>query len=181
LTLDEPVPVRGRTTVDSTPLDRCQCHPCMCVSTFYIVYAAIYYPFMVVGAIFTLCGFPCNSDSLPPLMCHACYVHRRQMVRALDADESRCCTRTKATFCCYCSEVQVWREIKASGVWPGQMFCWAWESDRAYMSRNAVRGRYSVDGDYAVEATTAEGTRLLSGLRERILDDPVPNLCYRMK
>jgi hypothetical protein len=80
-----------------------------------------------------------------------------QAGRTLDADESRFCTRVKATFCCYCSEVQVWREVKASGVWPGQLCCTASQSDREYMARAAVRGRYSVDGEYAVEATSPAG------------------------
>jgi hypothetical protein len=135
----------------------------------------------LVASIVTLFGFPCNSDSLPPLLCLTCYKHRRLLVQVLGADETPFQSRVKATCCCYCSEVQVWRELKASGVWAGLLCCTASEEDREYMSASAVRQRYSVDGAYAVRATSVEGERLLQGVREQIFDGPAPNLCYRMK
>jgi hypothetical protein len=180
---DSPVPARGRTSIPSKPVDGVQCRPHYILMVLAMPFVALYYVMWTVGDMVTLCGFPCNSDSLPPMMCSECYVHRRRLAHVLDADESRFCTRVKATFCCYCSEVQVWREVKASGVWPGQLCCTASQSDREHMARAAVRGRYSVDGEYAVEATSPAGARLLVQLRllEQLWDNSTPNLCYRMK
>jgi hypothetical protein len=175
IAIDSSVPIRGATAVLSTPQGRVQCHPAHGLAVFFAAYLAIHYLFLAIGGVITLCGFPCNSDSLPPLMCDFCYEHRRQMVHALGADESRFCTRVKATFCCYCSDV------KASGVWPGQLCCTASQSDREYMARAAVRGRYSVESEYAVEATSPAGARLLARLRGQLWDAPAPMLCYRMK
>jgi hypothetical protein len=175
---------RGRSFVDSAPLDEVQCHAGMLCNFVLIMgsaHAAIFFALGLVGSIVTLCGFPCNSDSLPPLLCFPCYGHRRTLVTLLNADETPFQSRVKATFCCYCSEVQVWRELKASGVWPGLLCCTASEEDREYMSASAVRQRYSVDGAYAVRATSAEGERLLPAVRERLFSTAAPNLCYGMK
>jgi hypothetical protein len=175
---------RGRSVVSSAPLDEVQCHAgmlCNAVLILAAAHGAIFFALGLVGSIVTLCGFPCNSDSLPPILCSPCYGHRRTLVQVLDADETPFQSRVKATFCCYCSEVQVWRELKASGVWPGLLCCTASEEDREYMSASAVRQRFSVDGAYAVRATSAEGERLLPAVRERLFDTPAPNLCYGMK
>jgi hypothetical protein len=65
-------------------------------------------------------------------------------------------------------------------VWAGLLCCTASEEDREYMSASAVRQRYSVDGAYAVRATSVEGERLLQGVCKKIFDGPAPNLCYHM-
>jgi hypothetical protein len=172
----------GISFVDSASLDKVQCQWHL---AFVVMYDLLMMPLMgsgfLVASIVTLFGFPCNSDSLPPLLCFTCYKHRRLLVQVLGADETPFQSRVKATFCCYCSEVQVWRELKASGVWAGLLCCTASEEDREYMSASAVRQRYSVDGAYAVRATSVEGEQLLQGVREQIFDGPDPNLCYAMK
>jgi hypothetical protein len=48
------------------------------------------------------------------------------------------------------------------------------------MSASAVRQRYSVDGAYAVRATSAEGARLLSAVHKRFVAESASNLCYRV-
>jgi hypothetical protein len=175
---------RGISFIDSAPLDKVQCQ---CRLVFLVMYdwSVGFMPLIglgfLVASIVTLFGFPCNSDRLPPLLCFTCYKHRRLLVQVLGADETPFQSRVKATCCCYCSEVQVWRELKASGVWAGLLCCTASEEDREYMNASAVRQRYSVDGAYAVRATSVQGERLLQRVRERVLDGPAPNLCYRMK
>jgi hypothetical protein len=173
----------GNFFASSAPLDEVQCHPGLFANVILILllpHAALGVAVGLVGSFVTLFGFPCNSDSLPPLLCFLCYKHRRQLIKVLDADETPFQSRVKATFCFYCSEVQVWRELKASGVWPGLLCCTASEEDREYMSSSAVRQRYSVDGAYAVRATSAEGERLLPAALKR-LSGPSPKLCYGMK
>jgi hypothetical protein len=173
---------RGISFVHSAPLDKVQCQ---CHLVFAVMYDLLMMPLAALGflvaSVVTLFGFPCNSDSLPPLLCCTCYKHRRLLVQVLGADETPFQSRVKATCCCYCSEVQVWRELKASGVWAGLLCCTASEEDHEYMSASAVRQRYSVDGAYAVRATSVEGERLLQGVRAQIFDSPAPNLCYRMQ
>jgi hypothetical protein len=174
----------GHVFIHSAPLDEVQCQPGMLCNVMLIVFvphAMVILALALLGSIVTLFGFPCNSDSLPPILCSSCYKHRRQLIKVLDADETPFQSRVKATFCCYCSEVQVWRELKASGVWPGLLCCTASEEDREYMSPSAVRQRYSVDGAYAVRATSAEGERLLPAVHERLFSTAAPNLCYGMK
>jgi hypothetical protein len=176
--------VRGISFVHSAQLGQAQC-ACPLFFGLVIDWSLGIMPLFglgfLVASIVTLFGFPCNSDSLPPLLCWPCYHHRRQLVQVLGADETPFQSRVKATCCCYCSEVQVWRELKASGVWAGLLCSTASEEDREDMSASAVRQRYSVDGAYAVRATSVEGERLLQGVRKRILDGPAPNLCYGMK
>jgi hypothetical protein len=124
--------------------------------------------------------FPLQQRLFAAFPVLACYDHRRKLVAILGADETPFQSRVKATFCCYCSEVQVWRELKASGVWLGLPCCTASEEDREYMSASAVRQRYSVDGAYAVRATSAGGERLLSAVHERFAAESASNLCYGM-
>jgi hypothetical protein len=100
-----------------------------------------------------LCGFPCDSDDLPPLILWPCYQRRRQIVTALGADEGSCETRAKVVFCCPCSELQAWLEIRASGVWPGLPCSARSADDIEFMTYEAVRRRYATDrGEYGVKA-----------------------------
>jgi hypothetical protein len=177
------IPTVGQTVIASAALNEQQCHGAMCgnacmivVLPHLIVMGALFF----VGSLVTLFGFPCNSDAFPPLLCYCCYAHRRELVRRLGSDETNCETRAKSVFCCLCSEVQVWRELKASGVWPGLLCCTASDKDRAYMSQAAVRERYSIDGpySYAVKAVSAEGERLLSAVEGRMFHSPAPKICY---
>jgi hypothetical protein len=177
-TLPDP---RGITFVYSAPLDEVQCQCWLiCGVMFDWALCPIVQSVLAVASIVTLFGFPCNSDSLPPFLCWPCYDHRRKLVAILGAAETPFQSRVKATFCCYCSEVQVWRELKASGVWPGLLCCTASAEDREYMSASAVRQRYSVDGAYSVRATSVEGARLLSAVHERFVAESASNLCYGM-
>jgi hypothetical protein len=173
----------GHSFVYSTPLNDVQCDTPMCCLNFltWVLQwcAVVMTVSLTLFGVLTVCGFPCNDDCFPPIPCCSCYYRRRRLVQVLGADESPACTRAKATFCCYCSEVQVRREIKASGVWPGLLCCEASEEDREYMKPSEVRQRYLVDGAYAVRATSIVGARLLPTARERI-DGPPPNMCYRM-
>ena len=63
---------------------------------------------------------------------------------ALDVPESATQTRLITLFCCPCSEVQQWRELRNSGIWPGLMCCTASAADKAAMEPSAVRQRYGV-------------------------------------
>ena len=122
----------------------------------------------------TLCGFPCNSDAFAPMLCEDCYFRRRRMVKALDADEGPCATRCAVVFCCPCSEVQLWRELRNSGVWPGLACCTASEADRAIMAPSAVRARYAgADGAYGVRAQAGAG-RDAAALAASMLDRKGP-------
>jgi hypothetical protein len=183
-TFEETEILPGHSFVYSTPLNDVQCDTPTCCFNFWIWLTCQWYVLVVTVSltlfgVLTLFGIPCNDDCFPPLPCFSCYYRRRRLVQVLGADESPACTRAKATFCCYCSEVQVRREIKASGVWPGLLCCEASKEDREYMKPSKVRQRYSVDGAYAVRATSVAGGQLLRAVRERT-DGPPPNMCYRM-
>ena len=99
--------------------------------------------------IFSLCGLPCpegrvgNCAALPAT-CLCCYTHRRLMVRRLNLTESAAQSRCIVLWCCLCSELQVWRELRNNGVWPGLLGCDASAEDRAAISEAAVRARFGV-------------------------------------
>jgi hypothetical protein len=172
-----------RTHVPSFAPDRTQCRPavlaaplCLLRETPAAVLGCLVFG---CGSLLTLCGFPCGSDAVPPLLCISCYRRRRAMVEALGATESNAATRAKVVFCCPCSELQLWREVRSSGVWPGLPCCAASQADRDYMAPSAVRQRYSVDGHYGVNATTAEGVGFLTVLNQRPVSDV--RLCFDMR
>eukprot|EP00672_Neobodo_designis_P026025 CAMPEP_0174850128 /NCGR_PEP_ID=MMETSP1114-20130205/19057_1 /TAXON_ID=312471 /ORGANISM="Neobodo designis, Strain CCAP 1951/1" /LENGTH=501 /DNA_ID=CAMNT_0016084563 /DNA_START=47 /DNA_END=1552 /DNA_ORIENTATION=+ len=155
------------------PRDSCLCTPAMLLNSYVLVFAghaSVFFSFGLVGAILTMCGFPCNSDKLPPILCWPCYTRRRRYVKALGAPESACQTRAITVFCCPCSEVQQWRETVNSGVWPGLMCCAASEADKAVMAPSVVRERYSVGGEYGVTAAagaSTEARRIARGVHDR--------------
>jgi hypothetical protein len=78
--------------VSSAPLDEEQCQSGMCCSSviliFFVPPAMAILALALLCSIVTLFGFPCNSDSLPPLLCSPCYRHRRELIKVLDADET---------------------------------------------------------------------------------------------
>ena len=49
--------------------------------------------------------------------------------------------------CCPCSELQQWRELRNSGVWPGLACGYAGPEDTAAMAPGAVRRRYGFWGE----------------------------------
>jgi Cys-rich protein (TIGR01571 family) len=103
-----------------------------------------------VVSVVTACGFPCDSESVPPMSFKESYENRRALVGALGVDESAMRTRCTTVFCLPCSECQMFREQRNSGVWPGLLCCTASDRDRAIMAPSAVRARYTVDGYYGV-------------------------------
>jgi hypothetical protein len=136
--------------------------------------------FTFIGSIITLCGFPCNSDVLPPLILSLCYERRRNFVKALGADETPMQTRCYTVFCCPCSELQQFRELRNSGIWPGLMCCTAGDDDKAIMEPSAVRERYSVGGAYGVRAKPGAGP--LAQRTASLIDQfPGPCVGWRME
>jgi hypothetical protein len=125
----------------------------------------------------------CAASLAATMPCPRCFASRVTVGAAPwwkpSAPPSPTPPRAKVVFCCPCSELQLWREVRASGVWPGLPCCRASQADLAYMTPNAVRQRYEVDGHYGVKATTAEGQGLLTMLRQRPVAD-VP-LCFDMR
>ena len=117
------------------------------------------------------------------MICCGCYNRRRLLVRAVGASETRFETRCISIFCWPCSEVQQWREVMHSGVWPGLTLCTASDSDLAAMAPSAVRARYmDADGVYGVRAKAdappaAEAQRHAAS----VLDRPGPMVGVAME
>lgn len=129
---------------------------------------------MLLASSVTCCGFPCASKKLPPLFCFWCYEHRRAMVDALGADESDRASRCIVIWCFPCSEVQVWRELHYSGVWPGLACCEADADDRARMAPEAVWQRYGLTaggkpvGVHAVDGRDREDAERVVSMLPRL-------------
>lgn len=115
---------------------------CMVIFVPFALHATLFFALAFVGSIVTICGYPCASDSLAPLVCLPCFKKRRALVKKLGVDEGDCATRSAVLFCCACSELQVWRETRNSGVWPGLLCCAPGEDDRHAMQLGTVRQRY---------------------------------------
>lgn len=116
-------------------------------------------PLLVVGyasvvalSLLTLCGVPCSdeTDECAPLALYPCYFQRRAMVRLQRIPETVTATKLTVICCCPCSELQLWRELRNSGVWPGLMCQGPSDADSAAMRSGVVRARYAVQGTYAV-------------------------------
>jgi hypothetical protein len=88
-------------------------------------------------------------------------------------------TRCYTVFCCPCSELQQFRELRNSGIWPGLMCCSASEADRRAMVPSAVRERYSVGGAYGVRAKPGAGP-LAEQTARRFAEFPAPRIGWRM-
>eukprot|EP00672_Neobodo_designis_P023524 CAMPEP_0174830702 /NCGR_PEP_ID=MMETSP1114-20130205/2669_1 /TAXON_ID=312471 /ORGANISM="Neobodo designis, Strain CCAP 1951/1" /LENGTH=481 /DNA_ID=CAMNT_0016064505 /DNA_START=70 /DNA_END=1515 /DNA_ORIENTATION=+ len=120
--------------------------------------------------VLTLGGFPCAREDFGPIVCWTCFERRRRFVSVLNAAETPTQTRAITMFCCPCSEIQQYRELVHSGVWPGLLCCQASTADRAAMAPAAVRARYGVDGFYGVRPTRGAGNdarRLAASLPHR--------------
>jgi len=160
VTASGPAGVPNQATVAAIGHDEWQCScPCVCscgFSIFFLPHLIVGMTFLGLGSVLTLCGIPCGED-FPLLLCCCCYARRRRFVNALDIDETHVYSRLATFFCCPCSEVQQYRELRNSGVWAGLCCCTASDEDKAAMTPSAVRERYSVDGAYGVQAKSGAG------------------------
>jgi hypothetical protein len=156
----------------ATAHHECQCSLAFASTLHFVVlvgHGAMFLGLTIAASIITMCGFPCNSDKFPPLLCWFCHKRRRRIVHAVGSDESSCETRCITLFCFPCSELQQWNEVVNSGVWPGLLCCGASATARSRMEPSAVRARYSVGGEYGVRAQIgagAEARRLAATVAE---------------
>lgn len=140
-------------------------------------YAVGFLVFAIVGSIVTCCGMPCG-EGFPLFVCYTCYYRRRALVNALGLYEDHERSRCIVLALCPCSELQLWRELRNSGVWPGLMCCSPSDADVAAMAPDAVRARYAVNGVYAVQAAQRRPSQHTQDVLKLVEDLPPPLVAY---
>jgi len=184
LTASGPPPVSNQVAVAVIGPDEVQCNGACAFNA--AVTGVCVAPLIVAGmavlgalSVVTMLGIPCEEE-FPVLLCCCCYARRRRFVKTLDIDESHVYTKLATFFCCPCSEVQQWRELRNSGVWAGLVCCTASDEDKAAMTPSAVRERYGVGGEYGVRAQPGAGH--LARRTAALIDTfPGPKIAWSME